>query len=339
MGQFGPFLISTTQELLSQMRTIDIHAHISPEGMVKAMSEGRDWHGISSAEMLPIHEYTPRTMWTPEQRLQEMDELGVDIHVLSTNSFFYFYERDAAAITAMARECNDYVSQLAKDRPDRFAGFATLPMQDVNASVAELERGMQTLGLKGAMIGDHVNGVTYDDPSFLPLWKAAEASGAVIFIHQAGDTVVSPRSDSYHLPNTIGNLADRAVTFASFVFGGVMDACPDLKVCLAHGGGYTCFGAGRMDRGWQVRSEARVHIQQPPSRYLNRFWYDCLTHSEDALRMLIDTVGLDRVVFGTDWPFDMAIDEPVSWVRNMTKLTDPEKDAILGGNIESLLGL
>ena len=212
-------------------------------------------------------------------------------------------------------------------------------MQDVSASVAELERGMGQLGLKGAMIGDHVNGATYDDPKFLPLWKAAEASGAVIFIHQAGDTVVSARSDNYHLPNTIGNLADRAVTFASFVFGGVMDACPDLKVCLAHGGGYTCFGAGRMDRGWQVRSEARVNIEQPPSRYLDKFWYDCLTHDENALRMLIDMVGLDRVVFGTDWPFDMAIDEPVSWVRDMAKLTEAEKDAILGGNIESLLGL
>ncbi len=321
------------------MRTIDIHAHISPEGMVKAMAEGRDWHGISYAGMLPIHEYTPRTMWTPEQRLKEMDELGVDVHVLSTNSFFYFYERDATAIAAMTRECNDYVSQLTQDHPTRFAGFATLPMQDVSVSIAELERGVSHLGLKGAMIGDHVNGVTYDDPSFLPLWKAAEALGAVIFIHQAGDTVVSPRSDRYHLPNTIGNLADRAVTFASFVFGGVMDACPDLKVCLAHGGGYTCFGAGRMDRGWQVRSEARVNIQQPPSAYLTKFYYDCLTHSEDALRLLIDMVGIDHVVFGTDWPFDMAIDEPVSWVRNMAKLTEPEKDAILGGNIESLLGL
>ena len=321
------------------MRNIDIHAHISPEGMVKAMAEGRDWHGISSSEMLPIHEYTPRTMWTPEQRLREMDELGVDVHVLSTNSFFYFYEREATAIAAMARECNDYVSQLTKDHPDRFSGFATLPMQDVNASIAELERGVSQLGLKGAMIGDHVNGVTYDDPSFLPLWKAAEALGAVVFIHQSGDTVVSSRSDDYHLPNTIGNLADRAVTFASFVFGGVMDACPDLKVCLAHGGGYTCFGIGRMDRGWQVRSEARVNIQHPPSHYLDKFWYDCLTHSEDALRMLIDTVGIERVVFGTDWPYDMAIDEPVSWVRSMAKLTEPEKDAILGGNIDKLLGL
>ncbi len=321
------------------MKIVDIHGHISPAGLLGAMSDGREWHGIRPHELLPTHQYTSRTMWTPEQRLEEMDELGVDVHVLSTNSFLYFYERDSASTAAMARECNDYVSQLTKDHPDRLAGFATLPMQDVGAAVAELERSIVVLGLKGAMIGDHVNGVTYDDPSFLPIWKAAEAMGAVMFLHQSGDTTVSPRSDRYHLPNTIGNLVDRTVTFASFVFGGVMDVCPDLKVCLAHGGGFACYGAGRMDRGWQVRSEARVHIQNPPSEYLDRFWYDCLTQDENALRFLIDTVGIDRVVFGTDWPFDMAIDDPVSWVRNMTKLTDEEKDAILGGNIVQLLGL
>ena len=133
-------------------------------------------------------------------------------------------------------------------------------MQDVGGAMAELERSVTQLGLRGAMIGDQVNGLTYDDPSFLPLWQAAEALGAVIFVHQGGDTVVSGRNDRYHLPDSIGNLADRAVTFACFVFGGVMDACPGLKVCLAHGGGYACFGAGRMDRGWQVRPEARARI-------------------------------------------------------------------------------
>ena len=161
-----------------------------------------------------------------------------------------------------------------------------------------------------------------------------------MFVHQqGGDTLVTPRSNRYHLPNTIGNLVDRAVTFASLVFGGVMDACPDLKVCLAHGGGYTCFGIGRMDRGWQVRSEARVNIQKPPSTYLNKFYYDCLTHSEAALRMLIDTVGIDRVVFGTDWPADMAIDWPVSWILGLESLTQDEKDAILWKNLEKLLGI
>ena len=118
-----------------------------------------------------------------------------------------------------------------------------------------------------------------------------------------------------------------------------MDQCPDLKVCLAHGGGYTCFGIGRMDRGWQVRSEARVKIQQPPSAYLKKFYYDCLTHSEPALRMLIDTVGVERVVLGTDWPFDMGIDWPVSWVMGLTSLTQVEKEAILSKNLEKLLGI
>jgi aminocarboxymuconate-semialdehyde decarboxylase len=132
---------------------------------------------------------------------------------------------------------------------------------------------------------------------------------------------------------------DRAVTFASFVFGGVMDACPELKVCLAHGGGYTCFGIGRMDRGWQVRSEARVHIDRPPSAYLRKFYYDCLTHSEPALRMLIDSVGSDHVVLGTDWPADMRIDWPVSWVLGLKSLTQEEKENILWKNLERLLGL
>ena len=118
-----------------------------------------------------------------------------------------------------------------------------------------------------------------------------------------------------------------------------MDQFPALKICLAHGGGYACFGAGRMDRGWQVRSEARVNIHQPPRNYLSRFYYDCLTHSEPALRMLIDSVGIDRVVLGTDWPADMRIDWPVSWVMGLASLTLTEKEAILYKNLERLLGL
>ena len=319
------------------MRTIDIHAHITPQGFVDAFRQGETWHGITAAAV-PNMRYNPRTTWSPAERIADMNSLGVDVQVLSTNAFFYCYDQDAAATAIMAQECNDYVAQLVRERPDRFAGFATLPMQDVAAAVAELERTMH-LGLKGAMIGDHVNGKTYDAPEFMPLWKAAEASGAVLLIHQGGDTIVTPRSDRYHLPNTIGNLADRAVTFASFVFGGVMDACPNLRICLCHGGGYTCYGIGRMDRGWQVRPEAHAHIQQPPSSYLNKFYYDCLTHSEAALRYLIDSVGIDRVVFGTDWPFDMAADWPVSWILSLPSLTAAEKEAILHGNLERLLGI
>ena len=219
-------------------------------------------------------------------------------------------------------------------------GIGTLPMQDVNAAIAELERCMTQLGLKGAQINDHVNGSPMGEDEFLPFWKAVEEMGAVILFHQSeGDTVVQYRSNNYHLNNTIGNLADRTVTYASLVYGGVMDKHPDLKICLSHGGGYTAFGAGRLDRGWQVRSEARVTLNQPPSRYLSDFYYDCLTHSEDALRFLIDTVGVGQVVMGSDWPFDMGVDSPVEWLNGMSSLTQAEKDAIITTNLAELLGI
>ena len=154
-----------------------------------------------------------------------------------------------------------------------------------------------------------------------------------------GGTVVSSRIRRYHLPNTVGNLAERALTFASLVFGGVMDACPDLKICLAHGGGYTCQGMGRLDHSWRSRPETQLHISQPPSTYLRRFYYDCIVYTEPALRYLIDTVGIDRVVFGTDWPYDMEFNWPVSWVLSLASLTQDKKEAILWKNLERALGL
>ena len=319
------------------MRAIDIHAHHEPKSFQRAVAAGETWHGLDAdsdeADIDPMEE------WTPEQRIQDMDSLGVDVQVVSTSAAFYMYDRDPAVTLAIACDCNDEVHQLTMDHPDRFKGFATLPMQDIPAAIAELERAVNQLGLVGAMIDDKVNNVTFDHPQFLPFWQAVEQMGALIFVHQNDPTVVDARTESWHLSNTVGNLTDRALTFGSLVFGGVMDKCPDLKICLAHGGGYTCFGIGRMNRGWQVRSDVRANIKQPPSAYLRRFYYDCLTHSEPALRMLIDTVGADRVVLGTDWPANMRIDWPVSWVMGMSSLTQEEKEAILWKNLEKLLGI
>ena len=224
-----------------------------------------------------------------------MKSLGVDVQVVSTNVAFYKYDQNVATTTAIARACNDEVHQMTVDYPNRFAGLATLPMQDIKAAIAELERGVMQLGLKGAMINDHINGRTFDEPEFMPFWKEAEQMGAVIFIHQARPTLVLQRIGRYHLANTIGNLVDRAVTFASFVFGGVMDRCPDLKVCLRMAVAIPVSalavwtGAGRC-------APRRGCTRQAPSAYLRKFYYDCLTHSEPALRMLLDAVGADRVV-------------------------------------------
>ena len=331
------------------MRSIDVHAHLTPQCFWQATEKGGDWHTLKREkdergqenaivggrrQVLP-----PRARWTPEERLADMDSLGVDVHVVSPYVGFYNYRLDAKIALATSRATNDEISAMTKAWPKRFAGLGTLPMQDVKAALTELERCMTQIGLKGVEINDHVNGRTLDEPEFRPFWKAAEQLGALVFFHQGGETLVSPRTKRYHLPNTVGNLVDRAVTFATLVSGGVMDECPDLKIVLGHGGGYTCFGIGRMDHGWQVRTEARTNIQQPPSAYLRRFYYDCIVYTESALRFLIDTVGADRVVFGTDWPYDMALDWPVSWILAMESLTQAEKEAILWRNLERLLGL
>jgi len=318
------------------VRSIDIHAHLIPQSYVKATREGKGWHGLTPGQ-LPI---TPRASWNPEQRIQDMDSLGVDVHVVSTGSPFYFYDRDLDVTKASSRECNDEVYQMTMDYPTRFAGLGTLPMQDVTSAINELERCMTQLKFKGVMIDDHVSGKQYDEPEFEPFWKAAEEMGAMLLIHQRpSQASVRHRTTNYHLPNTVGNLVDRAVTFASFVFGGVMERHPDLRVCLSHAGGYTCYGIGRMDRGWEVRPEARININKKPSSYLSRFWYDCLTHSEESLRYVIDTVGIERVVFGTDWPADMSIDWSPSWILGLASLTQDEKDAILWKNLEKLLNI
>jgi aminocarboxymuconate-semialdehyde decarboxylase len=331
------------------MRSIDVHAHLTPQCFWRATENGGDWHTLKRETDARGMEYAlvggrrqalpPRAKWTPEERLADMDSLGVDVHVVSPYVGFYNYHLPVEVARATSAETNDEIAGMIQARPERFAGLGTLPMQDVKAAIGEMERCMTRLGLKGVEINDHVNGRTLEEPEFRPFWKAAQELGALVFFHQGGDTVVTPRSARYHLPNTIGNLADRAVTFATLVSGGVMDEFPDLKICLGHGGGYTCFGIGRMDHGWQVRSEARVHITQPPSAYLRRFYYDCIVYTEPALRFLIDSVGADRVVFGTDWPYDMALDWPVAWVLGMKGLSQEEKEAILWKNLERLLGL
>jgi aminocarboxymuconate-semialdehyde decarboxylase len=199
---------------------------------------------------------------------------------------------------------------------------------------------VHVLGLKGAELDMVVNGENWDEPRFLPLFKAAEAMGAVLFFHpQPQHNLMMQFTNRYNLPNSIGVIVEDTLMVATLIFGGILDACPNLKVCIAHGGGVACFGMGRLDHGWQVRTEARVHIQKPPSTYQRRLYYDCVVGSEPALRFLLDQVGADRVVLGSDWPFVRWNPSPVAWVNGLASLSQGEKDQILWRNLETLLNL
>ncbi|HLF03737.1 MAG TPA: amidohydrolase family protein, partial [Dehalococcoidia bacterium] len=250
------------------------------------------------------------------------------------------YHLPAAQGLQLAREVNNEISAMTRQWPQRFAGLATLPMQDVKAAVAELERAVQVLGLRGAELDTVVNGKGWDEPEFLPLFQAAEQMGALLFYHpQPNNNFVTKFINRYALGNSLGVIVEDTLVTAALIFGGVLDRCPDLKVCIAHGGGPACFGMGRLDRGWQVRPEARANILQPPSRYQRRLYYDCITMSEPALRFLIDSVGADRVVLGSDWPYVGWDPSPVAWVQGLESLTQDEKEKILWKNLECLLGL
>ena len=332
------------------MRTIDIHAHLMPQCLWKTVDAGQAWYGIRyepgaglgatvrDGKRSPIQ--TPKLRFTPEERLQDMDAQGVDVQVISIHTPFFGYDLDPAQGRQLARDVNDEIAVMTRQWPTRFAGLATLPAQDVGATVEELERAVRVLGLKGAELDTVMHGHTWDEPQFLPLFKAAEAMGAVLFFHpQPQDNLMLSQTAQYGLANSIGVPVEDALVVAILIFGGILDACPDLKVCIAHGGGPACFGMGRLDRGWQVRSEARRYIHKPPSTYQRRLYYDCITNSEAALRFLIDQVGVDRVVLGSDWPFVQWEPSPVAWVQGLQSLTPEEKSKILWENLAQLLGL
>jgi len=278
-----------------------------------------------------------KNRWKPAQRIAAMDEAGVDVQLVSPTDVFYQYHQDPDVTADIAAECNDEVGEMVRDYPGRFMGLGTLPMQDPGRAVAEAERAIRQLGLKGFMIDDHVNNLTYDRPVFDAFWAAAEELKAFVLIHQYAPTSVTYRTQQYFLPNSIGNLVDRTITFGCLVYGGVMDKYPDLTICLGHGGGYVPYAVDRMDKGWQMWPALRGRSEGPPSTYLSRFYYDSVTYTDRNLRFLVDAVGVERVLFGTDWPAPMVVLDPVRRLETSTVLNDAERGAILTGNTARLL--
>ncbi|HYS15466.1 MAG TPA: amidohydrolase family protein [Candidatus Binatia bacterium] len=332
------------------MRSIDIHAHLMPQCLWRTVDAGRAWYGtryepgeglgatVTNGRRSRVPNLKVR--FTPEERLRDMDAQSVDTQVVSIHTPLFGYHLEPAQGRQLARDVNDEIAEMTRHWPGRFAGLATLPLQDVRAAIDELERAVNVLGLKGAELDTVVNGATWDEPQFRPLFKAAEDMGAVLFFHpQPQHNLLFKDTDRFGVANSIGVIVEDALIVATLIFGGILDACPDLKVCIAHGGGPACFGMGRLDHGWQVRAEARRHIQKPPSAYQRRLYYDCVTDSEAGLRFLLDHVGADRVVLGSDWPFVGWHPSPVAWVQGLRSLTPEEKNKILWQNLEKLLGL
>jgi len=208
-------------------------------------------------------------------------------------------------------------------------------MQDPRRAADELRRAMTKLGLKGSMFASNILGKNLDDPSFEPLWATAEELNAFLFIHP-NNVAGADRLKSYYLGNLIGNPLDTTIAAACLIFGGVMDRHPKLKIMLAHGGGFTPYQAARWEHGWKVRPEPKKNVPTQPKNIAKRFMYDTILHSAQTLEAMIGLVGSDHVMLGSDYPYDMAMMDCVAHVRSL-KISDADKDLILGGHAEAML--
>ena len=265
-----------------------------------------------------------------------MDEQGVAVQALSlTQPMVYWADRALSEKLTVA--FNHALAEAHERYPDRLVGFATLPIQEPDLAVAELDRLATIRGIKGVYLATRVLDRELSDPMFFPVYERIENLGLPIFLHPL-EVIGAERLKPYFLSNLLGNPFDTAVAAAQLIFGGVLDRFKGLEVCLPHAGGAFPYLVGRLNHGWKVRPECR-HLEQGPLAYLRRFYYDTVSHMDDALSYLIGLVGPERVMVGSDYCFDMGLERPVDVVTGQASLTETDKALILGGNARRLLGL
>jgi aminocarboxymuconate-semialdehyde decarboxylase len=326
-------------------KTIDIHTHVLADATVKLMQKEIPSLGLKMApydadnavcEVAGVaYRPFPRGGHDIERRFKDMDAAEVDEHLLSVAPQTWLYGQEAAVgITASAIQ-NDEIARHVKEHPERFSGIATLPMQAPDKAADELRRAMRKLGLHGAMIGSNIGGKNLDDPSFGPLWAAAEELDAFMMIHP-GNVAGADRLRSYYLGNLIGNPLDTTIAGACLIFGGVLERHPKLNFIMSHGGGFIPYQGGRWVHGWEVRPEPKVHVKHSPAPYLDRFLYDTIVHAKAPLEFLISSVGANRVFLGSDYPYDMGTGECVRQVR-AANISAADRDIILGGHAAKIL--
>src|SRR3972149_4300202 len=321
---------------------IDTHAHIIVPEILREAAPAEEWRPRMVWENgKQFVEYGPkrigsalREFVTPETILDEMKKSGVDAVLLCPWVSLVRYEATPEESLNACQVQNDALSSLVKRYPNRVAALGMIPLQDVALAIKELERLMKS-GLKGVEIGTHVNGVYPGDARFRPFLEACESLGAFVFIHPVEGGGRAELRD-YYMWNVIGNPLETTVAAGHLILSGVMDAYPRLKILLPHGGAALPYLRGRLDRGYKRRPEIKKVISKPPMEYLKQFYFDTITHDPVILKSLVDFVGADHVLLGSDYPFDMGNENPVDLVRSANLGTENEKK-ILGGNASQLL--
>jgi aminocarboxymuconate-semialdehyde decarboxylase len=310
-----------------RVKTVDVHAHCSvPEAMA-----------------LMGRKVAPETLLLSrvQDRINAMDEQGIDVEALSINAYWYKADRDLAR--QLIRIQNEKLAEICAAHPERFVAFASVALQHPDLAAEQLEEGVKKYGLRGAGIGGSVNGEELADPKFHPFWAKAEQLGVLVFIHPQADgapAVLEPRlKGSGGLGNVIGNPLETTIALSHLIFEGTLDQFPGLKICSAHGGGYLPSYAGRSDAACVgVPERCTKPLKKKPSEYLRQLYFDSLVFTPEALRHLVAETGASQIVIGTDYPFPWT-KTAVDHILSTPGLTDDERVAMLGGTAVKLLGI
>jgi aminocarboxymuconate-semialdehyde decarboxylase len=272
-----------------------------------------------------------------DAKLESMDRKGIDVAVISPAPPMLYYWAPLEVAMMATRLVNDGIADMVAARPDRLRGMATIPLQHPDAAIDELERVVREHGFKAVEIGTSVEGAQLAEPRFRPVLRRAQELGVFFFAHPY---YVGAKSglECYYLTNLVGNPLDTTVMVANLMYSGALDELAALRICLAHGGGFTPYQVGRLVHGHAVRPEAHARTRTSPRELLRRFYFDSLVFEPQALRYLIDLVGADHVCIGTDAPFDMADDDPVATLEAVPRITQGELHEVCCGTALRLLG-
>ncbi len=325
---------------------IDVHAHIIPEQALREVNPEESWRprvfrdaqGKQKVDHAgKVIGSAPREFVSIEQILAEQQTAAVDVLVLSPWTSLLNYQLSPQDGLRTGRVQTEPIARHVHDHPSQLAGLGIVPLQDARLAAKEAEHIVKDLGLHGVEVGSNVNGTYLGDESLFPFWEAVAALDTFVFVHPVPG-IGGPLMKQYDLGNSFGNPSETGLATASLIYGGVLERWPSLKICMAHGGGVLPYIIGRLDQGYAARVGTRSPIPHPPSTYLRQLYFDTITHSVLALRFLIDLVGADHVLTGSDYPFDMGYARPRDMVDNLG-ISPAEKEMILSATAARLLKL